>query len=147
MSSQALAQWRKCRAVELMVEGKTYDQIARAVGYANRGTAHRLVMTALGDRLVDDVDELREFETARLDALQAALWDKAMTGDPRATNTIVRIIDRRCRLLGLYHHKAVEHSPRYLVMPQEDSGNPREATGADSDEANPSPDGVDAGTW
>jgi len=32
-------------------------------------------------------------------------------------------------------------------MPQEDSGNTWEATGADSDEANPSPDGVDAGTW
>jgi len=69
-----------------------------------------VVMTALADRLVDDVDELREFETARLDALQAALWDKAMTGDVRATNSIVRFIDRRCRLLGLYHHKAVEQS-------------------------------------
>ena len=104
-------------------------------------------MKALADRLVDDVDALRELEAMRLDALHAALWDKAMTGDVRATNSIVIIIDRRCRLLGLYHHKAVEQSPRYLVMPQEDSGNPREATGADSDEANPSPDGVDAGTW
>ncbi len=146
MSDKALADWRKCRAVELALHGKTYDQIAREVGYANRGTAHRVVRKALADRLVDNIDELREFEAARLDALQAALWDKAMSGDVRATAGILRIIDRRCRLLGLYHHKTVEESPRYLVMPEEDSGNPREATGADSAEDNPSLERVDAGT-
>ncbi len=81
MPDKALADWRKCRAVELALHGKTYDQIAREVGYANRGTAHRVVRKALADRLVDNIDELREFEAARLDALQAALWDKAMSGD------------------------------------------------------------------
>ncbi len=130
MPGKALANWRKCRAVELAMDGKTYDQIAREVGYANRGTAHRVVMKALADRLLDDVEELREFEAARLDALQAALWDKAMSGDVRSTISILRIIDRRCRLLGLYDHKAVEEFPRYLVMPEAGLGNPGEATHA-----------------
>jgi hypothetical protein len=120
MPDKALASWRKCRAVELALHGKTYDQIAREVGYANRGTAHRVVMKALADRLVEDIDALREFEAARLDALQYALWDKAMSGDVRAANSIVRIIDRRCRLLGLYNHQVVEESPKYLVMTDEE---------------------------
>lgn len=37
--SNALARWRQCRAVELVLEGKKYDEVARQVGYANRGTA------------------------------------------------------------------------------------------------------------
>jgi hypothetical protein len=47
-----------------MLAGRSYDQIASAVGYANRGTAHRVVAKALAQRLVDDVDQLREFELA-----------------------------------------------------------------------------------
>jgi hypothetical protein len=105
MPDKALASWRKCRAVfELALHGKSYDQIAREVGYANRGTAHRVVANALADRLVDGIDELREWEAARLDALQACAWDKAMTGDVRAVNSILKKIDRRCRLFGLYGH-------------------------------------------
>jgi transposase-like protein len=121
MPSQALADWRKCRAVELVTLGKTYDQIAREVGYANRGTAHRTVSQALTQRLSDDSDQHRELEAARLDALQAALWDKAMHGDVRAFNSVVRIIDRRCRLLGLHaDKKAVTATFKGLVMTEEE---------------------------
>jgi transposase-like protein len=104
MPDKALASWRKCRAVELALHGRSYDQIAREIGYANRGTVHRVVANALADRLVDGIDELREWEAARLDALQAAAWDKAMAGDVRAVNSVLKIIDRRCRLFGLYGH-------------------------------------------
>ena len=52
---RALAEWRKARAVELRIEGCGYDDIAREVGYANRGTAHRVVQKAsilLGRRTI-----------------------------------------------------------------------------------------------
>ncbi len=54
--NRPLAAWRKAKAVELAVEGHTYDAIARA----SRGP-----------------------QVARLDALQAALWPAAMAGDSR----------------------------------------------------------------
>ena len=136
MPDKALTKWRKCRAVELAMDGKTYDQIAREVGYANRGTAHRVVMKAFADRLVDAVDALRELEAMRLDALQAALWAKVENGDVRAVNSVLRIIDRRCRLLGLYGAPTAAAKPLMtLVMrPEEladhDAGNTGEATGA-----------------
>jgi hypothetical protein len=99
---KAEASIKACRAVELVRQGKTYDQVARAVGFANRGTAHRVVSKALSERLIEGIDDLREIELARLDALQAALWPRVEKGEVRAINSVVRIIDRRCRTLGLY---------------------------------------------
>ncbi len=69
--NRPLAAWRKAKAVELAVEGHTYDTIAREVGYANRGTAHRVVRQALDEQIAANVDDLRATEVARLDALQA----------------------------------------------------------------------------
>lgn len=68
MSSRAVAQLRRCRAVELVSEGKTYDQVAKEVRYSNRGTPHRVVSQALSLRLAEDVDILRQLEADRVDA-------------------------------------------------------------------------------
>ncbi len=54
--NRPLAAWRKARAVE----GHTYDTIAREVGYANRGTAYRVVRQALDERIAESVDEARD---------------------------------------------------------------------------------------
>ncbi len=47
------ANYREARAVELLAQGCNYDQIASALGYANRGTAWRTVRKALHDREVE----------------------------------------------------------------------------------------------
>lgn len=47
------------------------------LGYANRGTVYRIVGRTLDHHEVDSVDELRQFEVERLDAL----WPQAMAGD------------------------------------------------------------------
>jgi len=99
--NRPLAAWRKARAVELAIAGRTYDRIAAEVGYANRGTAYKVVQQALRARTVAAVDELRCLEADRLDALQASLWPDAMAGDVLAVQAIVKIIMQRCRLLGL----------------------------------------------
>ena len=104
-----------------------YDEVARQVGYANRGTAHRAVAQALSERLVDGIDELRALEVARLDAMQAALWPPQVeAGDTRASMTVIRIIDRRCRLLGLDATKRARQRFDTLVIGEE--SNPGEAT-------------------
>src|SRR4051794_8098510 len=45
--TRAPAKRRKTRAVELVLNGCTYQQAAEQMGYANRGTVHRLVNEAL----------------------------------------------------------------------------------------------------
>ena len=96
--------------------------------HADPGYRTRVVAKALAQRLADDIDQLREMELARLDALQASLWAKAEKGDLRAVNACVRIIDKRCRLLGLYGYKEAQEPLRTLVI--DHRGNPGKATGA-----------------
>ncbi len=69
--------------------------------YANRGTVHRLVQQTLHAHQADSVDTLRAVEVARLDALQQAFWEPAMSGDLRAVGQVVQIIAACSRLLGL----------------------------------------------
>src|SRR5688572_1347887 len=52
MRTLAMAQHKRARAVELLLEGSSYADVARQVGYTHRGSAHRAVRQALHDREV-----------------------------------------------------------------------------------------------
>jgi transposase len=97
----ALAAARRVRAVELKTAGLTYEQVADELGYTSRGTAYNVVAKALREHTTEAVGGLRTLENARLDALQLALWDAAMTGDVRAAVAIVQIVKARVHLNGL----------------------------------------------
>jgi transposase-like protein len=102
--NRALAAERRSSAVELALTGSSYQAIADELGYANRGTVYRLVNNALKDREVETIDELRRLEVDRLDSLQVAIWEDAMTGDLAAVRAVLRILHLRAKILGLYSH-------------------------------------------
>jgi transposase-like protein len=102
--NRALAAERRSRAVEMALTGSSYQAIADELGYANRGTVYRLVKNALEHREVETIDELRGLEVDRLDSLQVAIWEDAMTGDARAAAAVLKIMHIRAKLLGLYSH-------------------------------------------
>ena len=94
--------WRRARAVELALAGYNYDDIAEQVGYANRGSAWRAVQSTLHEKAVESASEYRELELARLDALQAAHWQAALSGENlKAAELCLKISTQRTRLLGL----------------------------------------------
>ena len=99
--NRALATYRRTKAVETTAGGRIYEQIADELGYANRGTVHRIVREALEPQQLQSVEMLREVEVRRLDALQVGLWDAAMAGDVEAANACLRIIQARIKVLGL----------------------------------------------
>jgi hypothetical protein len=120
--NRALAAARHARAIQLATDGRTYQEIADELGYANRGTVHHIVHQALaGDRQLA-VEDHEELEMARLDALQVALWDKAHAGDLHACREVRAIIMARVRLLGLMEQskKPVAWAPRTVVLTAED---------------------------
>ena len=100
--NKALAQERRTKAVALAVSGHGYQAIADLMGYANRGTVYRIVQEALKAHQVTSIDEVRELEATRLDALQAALWPDAISGNCQAGQTVLKIMDQRAKLLGLH---------------------------------------------
>lgn len=89
------------KVLELRRAGYTLDDIARTVGYASPSGAFYALRRALKRTLQQPADELREMEADRLDRLQAAAWAKALQGDVRAIDTVLRIMDRRAKLMGL----------------------------------------------
>jgi hypothetical protein len=47
------------------------------------------------------IDEHRELELNRLDTLQRTFWKSAVAGNQRAAEFVLRIIEKRAKLLGL----------------------------------------------
>ena len=90
------------RVVELRRAGATYDECARAVGYATPQGAYLAYHRALKRTLLDaGTEEARQVEIDRLDRLQRAVWVKALEGDIQAVNAVLKLMERRSRLLGL----------------------------------------------
>lgn len=106
-TSRAVAAIKRAKVVEAVAEGATYEQAAKRAGYATRSGAYKGFWKAVDGRQADAVDEHRMLEVQRLDALQVAVWDKAVAGDVKAVNAVLRIIEQRSRLLGLDKHTGV----------------------------------------
>jgi hypothetical protein len=84
------------------------------------------VQQALTTRLVHDVDELRQLEGDRLDALQASLWPAVGKGDFSAAMAVLKVMEQRAKLFNLYEHESEEERLWGMVRARE--GNPGEAT-------------------
>lgn len=90
-------------AIHLRRAGRTYDEIADEMGVDTK-RARKLVEAAMvehREQVATAVSELRALEAARLDAMQAAVWPEAMDGRGFAIDRVLRIMERRARLLGL----------------------------------------------
>jgi hypothetical protein len=92
---------KEVKVLELRRAGLTWQRIAEETGYADHTGAYAAYKRAIKRTQQQPADELREAELDRIDRLQLALWPKAMKGDNASINTIVRLMERRARLLGL----------------------------------------------
>jgi hypothetical protein len=90
-------------ACRLRSRGFSYRQIARAMKVGVM-TAHDLVMDAISAVVQEMPPERIEMERAlqldRLDALQPAIYRRAVRGDPVAINLVLRLMGMRDRLIG-----------------------------------------------
>ncbi len=105
-ASKATAAEKRKQALDLRRAGWTFDDIAEAVGYANKGSASRAVKQALADITRESATELLELELTRLDDMFAGLYEKARSGDDHfAVDRALKIMEQRAKLLGLYDRK------------------------------------------
>lgn len=98
------------QALALRIGGATYRAIARAMGISP-STAHDYVTEGLNEveqRNDEATEEVRRLELQRLDAIFLKLWPKPPQGsstipklDPRTADTLLRVMERRAKLLGL----------------------------------------------
>ncbi|MBD8869296.1 hypothetical protein [Nocardioides donggukensis] len=92
---------RRATALRMRREGKGYPEVTTALGYGSTGSCRKDVSRALRDAVMEQGHALLDLERERLDGLQAILWPLAERGDVRAARELVRLMERRARLLGL----------------------------------------------
>lgn len=91
------------KAFELRKAGKTLRQIADILGYSHemvRKDIQSVIQTIVAETR-DNAQHLVSMELARLDDMQFSLWADARKGDKKAIDTVLRIMERRAKLLGL----------------------------------------------
>jgi hypothetical protein len=105
---------RQMRCLALRRAGLSYRDIAREVGYKNPGAAHKAVMAVLEEERTEAVEAYRKIESRRLHRLLTVVWSKAVGDlsrgvepDLRAVDRALQIIDRLCRVEGVYAPQSV----------------------------------------
>jgi hypothetical protein len=89
------------KALDLRKAGATYAAIAKQLEYAGPTSAERAVKAALNATVKDAADDVRNLEVERLDAMLLGLWKMANSGNLGAVDRVLRIQERRAKLLGL----------------------------------------------
>ena len=91
---------KEVQIVELRKEAYVWREIATLVGMSTAGV-YKAYNRAMVRTLRPATEELREMELERLDALQVTYWQPAVQGNLRAADFILKVIDKRAKLLGL----------------------------------------------
>ena len=121
---------RIAKAVEMRKAGATYTLIATQLGYADESGAFRAVnraLQALNDKLEEDLTEMKRLELERLDRLMMTIWTKATQGHLASIDRVLRIMERRAKLLGLDAPLKGEHKVDAFVHTSEKPTTPAEA--------------------
>lgn len=101
---------RENMALELRRAGASYGAIAEQLN-TDRSYAAKIVKRAIGRVHQEAAADVVKLEAERLDRLQLAFWQKAIAGDGRSLDRVLRIMERRANLLGLDHaHGIAERS-------------------------------------
>ena len=94
---------RRVQALELRKAGASYRAIGSKLG-TSEAQAHRDVAHELG-RLAAEAHDLaadvRTLELERLDVLTLALWKDAKAGNQGAIDRVLKVMERRAKLMGI----------------------------------------------
>lgn len=94
---------RRRQALDLRRTGASIRQIADAIG-CSPSTAHKHIKTEiarLNRESAEDAAIIRSLEAERLDRMALGIWQPATRGNLGAIDRMLRIMERRARLLGL----------------------------------------------
>jgi hypothetical protein len=108
------------KAYELRTQGKSLYEIAEALEIRSSTE----VATLLEERFNYDAgyltaserESILALELARCDRLQAACWEEAMLGDPKAIDSSIKVMTHRAKLLGLEKVDPAVQKNLVLVM-------------------------------
>ena len=98
------------KAYELRIAGLSYRKIGEALGIHHVSAFNYVkeTLAILRAECKDLAETYRDMELERLDQVQAAIYGKVLKGDVAAIDRLLKIQERRARLLGLDSPTKVE---------------------------------------
>lgn len=104
----------QAKALELRRMGLGFVAIGEQLGL-KKSQAHRLVTAGMAEaraQIGASADELRTEELSRLDGMLQGLWPRARKGEVVAIDRVLKIGERRAKLLGLEAPVRIETTGR-----------------------------------
>ena len=102
---------RRTRVLALRIGGGSYRAIAKEIGVSVK-TAYNYVQASMDELKAlkaKRAEQVLEIELSRLDRLTQAMWPKAIQGNTSAVGMLVRLAERRHKLLGLDAPTKLQH--------------------------------------
>lgn len=95
-----MAAKRRSEALDYRLQGFTFEQIGESMG-VSAVRAFQLVTEGLTTIQTENAQQVKDIEVKRLDLLTTAYMQNATQGDVVAANMVIRLSERRAKLLGL----------------------------------------------
>ena len=95
------AEQKAAEAYTLWLGGGTLAQIAQAVGYTEASTAKQAIDRHRAVQLAEIEGNAFHDATVALHKVRVVLWAKVLRGDDQAIRTLVRVMEREAKMLGL----------------------------------------------
>lgn len=101
---------RRLEALELRKAGASYRAIGQRLQISRQQALNdvRFELHELARKRERTTELLRQMELERSDALTLAVWPKVREGHLGAISTVLRVMEHRAKLLGLYAPQQVE---------------------------------------
>jgi hypothetical protein len=128
------ARLKEGQALELRLYGANYQGIADQLGYADAAGAYKAVIRALERVVTEPAKEVLQLELDRLDRMLGSVLGQAVSGHLGSIDRVLRIMERRDKLLGLETAQKIEHTGEVEFVFRVEYGDP------DSRDQGPSPE-------
>jgi hypothetical protein len=102
--TQAERAEREIKAFDMLLAGATYEQISNELGYGDKSNAHKAMKIVLQRRMRerDDVADLAlTMMIERIEGMLRVYYPKALDGDLKAAEFVLKTLDREAKLMGL----------------------------------------------
>jgi hypothetical protein len=109
---------RERAAIAMRTQGATYDEIAQQLGFADRSGARKAVERGMSRWMRETDEELRARELARTEIVIDRLMPQidCDTPDHKAIDSLVKLMNLRGKLSGLYNKRPPANDP---IQPEE----------------------------
>lgn len=92
---------RRRQALILRSQRRTYEAIAKALKYSDKTAAWRDIQKGIEELTKEPAEAVRQLELELLDSMARGLTARAIKGDDKAIQSMLRIMERRSKYIGL----------------------------------------------